>query len=236
MRVSEGKKELTNPENLHGVERILEAQSGAEQHQTQCSHTRAELEGNKVLDVIKDALALFDRAKDSRKVIIRQNHVGSLLGNISAQPTHRNANVSLFQSRRIINTVTGHGNNIPARLQRPHNLHLMVWASAGEDRRGGDCLSKLGGAHVVKFITTKDRSGARGLADRHPELLRNGDSRGLGITGDHHDPDSTSHQTSNRLVNIPARRIVHAHQSRKDQSIVTIIIADWAAVLGGRRA
>lgn len=61
---------LTDPEDLHCVEGILEAEEGAEEDEAQGGGARAELEGEEVLDVGEDALALFDGAEDRGEVVV----------------------------------------------------------------------------------------------------------------------------------------------------------------------
>lgn len=54
---------LTNPQDLHRVQRVTESEKGAEEDERKSSHASAELKGDKVLDVIKDALSLFNGAQ-----------------------------------------------------------------------------------------------------------------------------------------------------------------------------
>lgn len=75
---------LTDPQDLHGIERIAPAAQTTEHDQAQSSSTSAQLEGQEVLDVVENALALLDRAEDGAEIIIGKNHVGSLLRHVSA--------------------------------------------------------------------------------------------------------------------------------------------------------
>jgi hypothetical protein len=125
---------LTDPQDLHSIQRILEAKSGAQQYKTECSHTGAKLKRNEVLDVVEDALALLNCPQDSREIVVRQNHVRCLLGNIGAKLAHRNTYVGFLQSGRIVNTITSHGNYVTAGLKCCDNLHLVIWACTRKDR------------------------------------------------------------------------------------------------------
>jgi hypothetical protein len=49
---------------LHGIQWILEAEGSAKEYETECSHAGAQLEGDEVLNIIKDALALFNGSQD----------------------------------------------------------------------------------------------------------------------------------------------------------------------------
>ena len=49
--------ELTDPKNLHGVEGIIQSKQGCHGNQSQSSYTCAQLEGQEVLNVVKDRFA-----------------------------------------------------------------------------------------------------------------------------------------------------------------------------------
>lgn len=51
-------------------------------------------------------LTFFNPSHNGGKVVIQQNHVSCLLGDIWASNTHSNTNVSLLQGWRIIHTIT----------------------------------------------------------------------------------------------------------------------------------
>ena len=76
--------EDVDEEDLHGVQGEVQLQERAERDEDESRDTRAELERDKVLDVVKDALALAHGAHDRRKVVVDQNHIGSLLRHIRA--------------------------------------------------------------------------------------------------------------------------------------------------------
>lgn len=49
--------EPTNPKNLHGVEGVVQSKQGRHGNQSQSGHTCAQLEGQEVLNVVKDRFA-----------------------------------------------------------------------------------------------------------------------------------------------------------------------------------
>jgi hypothetical protein len=55
-------------------------------------------------------------ASDRRKVVVGQEHIGGLLGDVSPAHAHGDADVSLPQRRSVIDTVTGHGHDMSATL------------------------------------------------------------------------------------------------------------------------
>jgi hypothetical protein len=72
----------TDPKNLHWIERILEAKYGTEKDERESGGGGGELEGEEVLDVVKDSLSFFNGAENGGKVVVCENHVGGLFGNV----------------------------------------------------------------------------------------------------------------------------------------------------------
>ena len=126
---------LTDPENLHRVERGLEPERGAEQDERQASRAGGQLEGQEILNVVEDGLALLNRMQDRREIIIRQNHVRRLLGDVGPVHAHCDANIRLLQRRRIVDPVARHGDNIAAGLQGSDDFHLVVRVRPRKDGR-----------------------------------------------------------------------------------------------------
>mmetsp|Transcript_66777 Transcript_66777/g.172874 ORF Transcript_66777/g.172874 Transcript_66777/m.172874 type:complete len:603 (+) Transcript_66777:251-2059(+) len=65
-----------------------------------------------LLQVFAREAALLDAIDDGCKVVVLQNDVCSILGNLSATDTHGNTNLGLLQGRRVIHAVTSHGTDV----------------------------------------------------------------------------------------------------------------------------
>ena len=52
---------------------------------------------------------------DGREVVISENHTGRFFAHRRAGDTHGDADVGVFQGRRIVDAVTSHGNDMAAR-------------------------------------------------------------------------------------------------------------------------
>ena len=61
-----------------------------------------------------DRSSVFHCGNDRREIVVCEDNIACLLGNISTAYTHRASYVSLFQCRRIVDTVAGHGNGFAA--------------------------------------------------------------------------------------------------------------------------
>ena len=58
------------------------------------------------LDIVKDATALFDGCDNGGKVVVGEDDIGRVLGNVGARLTHGDTNVCAAERWRIIDTVT----------------------------------------------------------------------------------------------------------------------------------
>ena len=85
--------EDVDPEDLHGVQRVGDVGQGGEGDQHQGRDARGELEPDKVLYVVEDALALLDGAQDGGKVVVEEDHVGGLLADVRTGHAHADADV-----------------------------------------------------------------------------------------------------------------------------------------------
>jgi len=88
--------------------------------------------GDGFLQVVKDKTTFFNACDNGSKVIIEQDHVSGLLGYIGSSNTHSNSNISFLESRRIVYTVTCHGNNGTHTLATLNNDQLLLWGSSSE--------------------------------------------------------------------------------------------------------
>ena len=171
-----GKRRLTDPQNLHGIERVAPAAETAEHDKAESGSTGAELEREEVLDVVEDALALLDSAEDGAEVIVGENHVCSFLGHVGAELTHANTDVSLLQRRSVVHAIASHGHDIATALQSMDDLEFVVGTGSCENGDSVHAFRELGFAHVVELVTAEDgRTECGRHIDRHAEPFCDGD-------------------------------------------------------------
>ena len=148
---------LTDPQNLHGIERVAPTAETAEHDKAESGSTGTELEREEVLDVVEDALALLDGAEDGAEVVVSQNHVCGFLSHVCAELAHADADVCFLQRRSVVHTVTSHGYDVAAALQSVDDLELVVGAGSCEDGDSVHAFRELGFAHMVKLVAAKNR-------------------------------------------------------------------------------
>lgn len=177
---------LTDPKNLHGIERVAPAAKTAKHNETKSRSAGTQLESQKILNVVENALALFDGAEDCAEVVVGEDHICGLLGHVSSQFAHADSNICLLQSRSIVHTITSHGHNIATTLESVDDLKLVVRASTREDGDSVHAVRQLGLAHLIKLITSKDwRAKSRRHVNWHTEPLGDRNSSNVSITSDH---------------------------------------------------
>merc|ERR1712004_171652 len=89
--------------------------------------------GNGLLQVVKDQPALLNTSNNGGKVVVEQDHVSGLLGDVGAGDTHGNTDVGLLQGGRVVDTISGDGNDGAHPLATLHNNQLLLGRSSGKD-------------------------------------------------------------------------------------------------------
>lgn len=104
------------------------------------AHARAQLEADKVGDVVVDAFALLDGRLDGDKVVVDEDHISRFLAHVGAGKAHRDSNVRFLQRHRVVYTITGHRyhfTNVLQRLEKTyssstflHNFIVLIFLSS----------------------------------------------------------------------------------------------------------
>jgi hypothetical protein len=87
-----------------------------------------------LLDVVEDSPALAYRLDDGGEVVVSQNHVGGLFGDFGAGQAHRDPDVGGRQCRCVVDTVSGHGDDLPVGLEGVDDLKFVLWCHSRVDR------------------------------------------------------------------------------------------------------
>src|SRR3546814_16130267 len=59
-------------------------------------------------DIVVNRPAFLHSCDDRGKVVVEEHHVGGLAGRLGSLYSHRSANVSLLERRRVVDAVAGH--------------------------------------------------------------------------------------------------------------------------------
>ena len=132
--------------------------------------------------VVPDDTALTDGGNNGGEVVVGQNHLRSLTGNIGTLLTHGNTHVGGLEGGGVVDTVTGHGGNLSLGLEGLDNADLVLRRGTGEDVVGHDGLLELIVGHGI-HLGTGDGLGV--LLVDEAEHVTDGGGGILVITGDH---------------------------------------------------
>jgi hypothetical protein len=100
--VGKSRRRHDDPDDLYRCEWVYGESSAVFEHESDqestclCNIFRQDVE-HKFLDVIENSATFFDGGKDRRKVVVRQDNIRSLLGDIGAGLSHGNANVGALE-------------------------------------------------------------------------------------------------------------------------------------------
>jgi hypothetical protein len=216
-----------NPHNLNGGDGedgetafILEGET--DKQDTSLSNVLGEQVKNELLNVVEHAAALFDGVENGGKVVVSQNNVGSVLGDIRAS-THSDTNVGAFERWRIVDTVTGHGRECLSAVQSVNHADLCVRRTTSNDKRKqGESvdfvvrqLVKLGGGHNhrISDILCERRHVRR----QNANFGSNSASSSGVVTSKHVNFDSSLLTLADRSSSLRSGRIIETNQSTEDQ-------------------
>merc|ERR1719315_465739 len=193
------------------------------------------------LQVVEDKTTFFNACDNGSKVIIEQDHVSGLLGYIGSSNTHGNSNISFLESRRIVYTVTCHGNNGTHTLATLDNDQLLLWGSSGEHDLSvvhQDFVNLLltevfqlssvnNGSSSISWVDVLDITSCPGsdvfnsLGSLRNDSNRPGNSLGSDgmVSSNHNDLDTSRAALEDSVRYSSSWRVNHRHQTNKPQAI-----------------
>ena len=194
-------------------------QKHRQEHRDDLTNVRTQQETNHFLDISVDASAFADCIHDGGKVIIGQGHVCSALGHIRAGDAHGAADIRSLQSRRIIDTVTGHGDHLSLTLPGLDDADLVFGRHTGINADVFHLFVQFTVAHGIQF----------GTGDGQVTLQQNAQLTGDGggghhmVTCDHHRLDAGTTADLNSRLGFRTGRIDHADQSKEGQTVFQLV-------------
>jgi len=84
------------------------------------------------LDIVKDATAFFDCAEDGGKVIVGEDNVGAVPGDIRAG-AHGDADICSSETGAVVDSVARHGDVATSSVESIDHAYLCAGCAAGDD-------------------------------------------------------------------------------------------------------
>jgi len=163
-----------------------EAEQRREKNRENLRQIGGEQELDRLADVVINPSTFADSRNDGGKVVVRQNHIGDILGDIGSCDTHADADIGIFDGRRVVDAVARHRSDLAFFTPCIDDAGLMLRLNA---RVNGIFFD--GGFEILIRDFIKLRTGNRFLRVLDDAELH-GDCDGgvLVVSGDHDGADA----------------------------------------------
>jgi hypothetical protein len=209
-----------DPQDLQGAQRRGPAGDAGDEHQQHFAGVAREEVVDELLDVVVDAAAFLHRGDDGGEVIVGEDHVGRLFGDIGPRHPHGDADVGGLHGLRVVDAVSGHGDNLIASLPGVYHLKLVLRGDAGIDGDGRHVSGQLVVIELVEFSAGNHAVVFRSDAD----LTGDGQRRLRMVAGDHHRLDAGLAALTDGDDCLFARRIDHAEEAGEDEIVFVRLV------------
>jgi hypothetical protein len=124
-----------NAKDKHGGEREGDLEDNEEQEGGNLGNVRGEGVSDRFLQVIEDKATFFNTVHDGAEVIVEQDHITSVLSDLRST-THSNTDIGLLNGRGVIDTITGHSDDLTKVLASVNNQEFLGRSGSGEHDLG----------------------------------------------------------------------------------------------------
>ncbi|KAI6754271.1 hypothetical protein HG530_012785 [Fusarium avenaceum] len=169
---------------------------------------------DELLGVVVDRASFLDGDFNGGKVAVSKNHIGCQLRYVGSR-THSNTDISLLQSRGIVDTVTGHGNNLVEGLKEIDQSGLVARLNTGEQRCTLSCLELLARRQLIKLATSIALSGKIFMLTKDANLSADTLSSVAVVSGDNDNTNTSILTLLNSAGHLLAGRVKHANQTKE---------------------
>ena len=121
-----------NAQDKHSGEGLGDLEHHEEQEGRDLGNVGGESVSDRLLQVIEDKATFFNTVYDRGEVIIEEKHVSGVLGDLRAR-AHSDTDISLFDSRGVIDTITSDSDDMTKSLASINNEEFLGGSSSGED-------------------------------------------------------------------------------------------------------
>mmetsp|Transcript_29783 Transcript_29783/g.50025 ORF Transcript_29783/g.50025 Transcript_29783/m.50025 type:complete len:1038 (-) Transcript_29783:437-3550(-) len=217
-------------EDHHGGQGQGELDGDEDEERTNLGDVGGKGVADGLLQVIEDQAAFLHTVHDGGEVVVHEDHVSGLLGDILTSDTHGNTDISLLEGGGVVHAVASHGDNLATALVVLDDLQLVRGRHAGEHNllmaEGGVPLGLtghgVGDRLPLADVVSLDHDGVTSL---HHMLVNNADrlcdglrSDGV-ITSDHEHFDARTLALLDGLRHTLARGVDQSEQTNEDQVV-----------------
>ena len=176
-----------------------------EQHCQYGAEVTGKQELYRMLYVLIDIPSVFHGFHDSGKVVVRQHHGSRVLRDLASRYAHSHSDISLFESRCVIDAVSRHCHDIALVLPCSDDPYLVLRRNSGVH---GNTLHVILKLLVVHTVYGRAFASFRFIL-QYTYLFRYGSSRYLMVARYHHRLYPGADTFSHRSHRFLSRRIHH---------------------------
>ena len=202
------------PEELHRQQRHRQAERQREQEQQDLRGAGRHEHEHDLADVGVGHAAGADAGDDRGEVVVGDDDVGALLGDVGALAPHGDADMGVLEGGRVVDAVAGDGDEMAVALERPDDgqlldrLHPRV--DAGRPRQRVE--RRFPGGLRLRHLLARDDLRLREVDSRLP---RDGARGPRVVAGDHDDLDAGLPAGRNRPGHLRPQRVLHAGETEE---------------------
>ena len=192
-------------QQVDGVEEG-EAQQGGEEHPQHLAHVAGQQEADGLADVVVNPAALGHGAHDGGKVVVGEDHVRHVFGDVGAGDAHADADIGGLDGGGVVDAVAGHGGDGSPAAPGADDADLVLRLDPGIDAVAVHVLSKL---LIAEGIQRRAGDGLGGVGE-NAQLAGDGHGGVLVVAGDHHRADARLAALLNGGLHLGPHRVDHA--------------------------
>jgi hypothetical protein len=173
-------------------------------------------EVDELADVGVDDPPLLNGGDDAGEIVVGEDHVGRLLGDVRSRDAHCHPDVRALEGRGVVHAVTCHRHHVPARFHGVDDPGLVLGRDPATDLQVLGLGRQFRVAHFLDFRTGQHDAALGEDAD----LLRNRFGGLLVVAGDHDafQPGPVRH--FHRVYHLRPRRVDHAEEPEERELLL----------------
>mmetsp|Transcript_16006 Transcript_16006/g.32820 ORF Transcript_16006/g.32820 Transcript_16006/m.32820 type:complete len:236 (-) Transcript_16006:651-1358(-) len=212
---------------MHRRQGLGESQECCKENGAYFADVTGNQKADKGLHVGVNCSAFFHRTHDGRKIVVGQNHVGSLLRNRGSR-SHGHTDRCLLQGRCIVDPIAGHCGDLAEIVLEHLDESLFVrWLGAAKD--DVVLLENLelflsGFQKELLPLERFERLAAFVVGVKDVDVFCNGDGRVAGVSRDHDDPDPGLGAFLDAVGDLGTSWILDAHQAHQGQTAFDVFV------------
>lgn len=224
-----------DPKHLHGFERRVLDGAGADERDDDRDDVDSELELQELGDAVVDVAAPHHRLDDGREVVVREDDVGGLLGDVGSRNAHRETDVGLLQSGAVVGAVARDRHDLAAhgRFAVDHALDQGVLVRGRRPREYPQFRPDLVEEVLLHLALLIADPPVELLALEYEKVLVRLDdaafernrARGIYIVArDHSHGDARLLTFADRVRHLGTHRVLDAHDSQAGQVVHYVLL------------